>query len=184
MSGIDVQRRNGYYEKENTDGYTCHYYSYSFRSTGETSHINQLSGWTDKENNRRSFQLNYVQNRGAAWGSFSGKIVFLLAITFVILLAAIYVYIRLAGNQEKKYTPLRISLVFLISGAVGNMIDRVARGYVVDMFDFCLINFPVFNVADIFVTCSFIVIVILVLFKYKDDELSEIIHPKQTDGQE
>ena len=95
------------------------------------------------------FQLNYVQNRGAAWGSFSGKIVFLLAITFVILLAAIYVYIRLAGNQEKKYTPLRISLVFLISGAVGNMIDRVARGYVVDMFDFCLINFPVFNVADI-----------------------------------
>ena len=52
------------------------------------------------------FQLNYVQNRGAAWGSFSGKIVFLLAITFVILLAAIYVYIRLAGNQEKKYTPL------------------------------------------------------------------------------
>ena len=121
------------------------------------------------------FQLNYVQNRGAAWGSFSGKIVFLLAITFVILLA---------GNQEKKYTPLRISLVFLISGAVGNMIDRVARGYVVDMFDFCLINFPVFNVADIFVTCSFIVIVILVLFKYKDDELSEIIHQKQTDGQE
>lgn len=130
------------------------------------------------------FQLNYVQNRGAAWGSFSGKIVFLLAITFVILLAAIYVYIRLAGNQEKKYTPFRISLVFLISGAVGNMIDRVARGYVVDMFDFCLINFPVFNVADIFVTCSFIVIVILVLFKYKDDELSEIIHQKQTDGQE
>ena len=122
------------------------------------------------------FQLNYVQNRGAAWGSFSGKIVFLLA--------AIYVYIRLADNQEKKYTPLRISLVFLISGAVGNMIDRVARGYVVDMFDFCLINFPVFNVADIFVTCSFIVIVILVLFKYKDDELSEIIHQKQTDGQE
>ena len=122
------------------------------------------------------FQLNYVQNRGAAWGSFSGKIVFLLA--------AIYVYIRLAGNQEKKYTTLRISLVFLISGAVGNMIDRVARGYVVDMFDFCLINFPVFNVADIFVTCSFIVIVILVLFKYKDDELSEIIHQKQTDGQE
>ena len=184
MSGIDVQRRNGYYEKENTDGYTCHYYSYSFRSTGETSHINQLSGWTDKEIIDGVFQLNYVQNRGAAWGSFSGKIVFLLAITFVILLAAIYVYIRLASNQEKKYTPLRISLVFLISGAVGNMIDRVARGYVVDMFDFCLINFPVFNVADIFVTCSFIVIVILVLFKYKDDELSEIIHQKQTDGQE
>ena len=47
------------------------------------------------------FQLNYVQNRGAAWGSFSGKIVFLLAITFVILLAAIYVYIRLQAIRKR-----------------------------------------------------------------------------------
>ena len=129
------------------------------------------------------FQLNYVQNRGAAWGSFSGKINFLLIITFVILLAAIYIYVKLAGNQEKKYTPLRIAFVFLISGAIGNMIDRIVRGYVVDMFDFCLINFPVFNVADIFVTCSFAVIVILILFKYKDDDLSEIIHKSHTDDQ-
>lgn len=121
------------------------------------------------------FQLDYVQNRGAAWGSFSGKIVFLLIITCVILLASIYVYYRLAKRSDSKYTPLRISLVFLIAGAIGNMIDRIVRGYVVDMFDFCLINFPVFNVADIFVTCSFAVIVILILFKYKDDDLSDIM---------
>ena len=49
------------------------------------------------------FQLNYVQNRGAAWGSFSGKIVFLLAITFVILLAAIYVYIRKRNIHRSGY---------------------------------------------------------------------------------
>jgi signal peptidase II len=64
--------------------------------------------------------------------------------------------------------------VVLFAGAIGNMIDRVARGYVVDMFDFCLINFPVFNVADIYVTCSFIIIALLVLFKYKDDELEAV----------
>ena len=121
------------------------------------------------------FQLNYVQNRGAAWGSFSGKIVFLLIITCIILIASMYLYFRLAKRDDGKYTPLRITLIFLIAGAIGNMIDRIVRGYVVDMFDFCLINFPVFNVADIFVTCSFVVIVILILFKYKDEELSDII---------
>ena len=86
-----------------------------------------------------------------------------------------YLYFRLAKRDDGKYTPLRITLIFLIAGAIGNMIDRIVRGYVVDMFDFCLINFPVFNVADIFVTCSFVVIVILILFKYKDEELSDII---------
>ena len=93
-----------------------------------------------------------------------------------ILICAVYMYIQLARRQDNKYSALRISLVFLISGAIGNMIDRVFRGFVVDMFDFCLINFPVFNVADIYVTCSFIFIAILIMFKYKDDELSDIIH--------
>ncbi len=130
------------------------------------------------------FQLTYVQNRGAAWGSFSGKIIFLLIITTAILVGAIYVYVRLAQKTDTKYTPLRICLVFLIAGAIGNMIDRIARGFVVDMFDFCLINFPVFNVADIYVTCSFIVIVILILFKYKDDELSDIVRDSKKENRE
>lgn len=121
------------------------------------------------------FRITYVQNKGAAWGSFSGKLVFLLAITSLILIFAIYIYIRLAMKKGTKYSPLRISFVFLIAGAIGNMIDRIAKGYVVDMFDFCLINFPVFNVADIYVTCSFAVIVILILFKYKDEDISDII---------
>lgn len=127
------------------------------------------------------FSITYVQNRGAAWGSLSGKRIFLLAVTFVILCGAVYIYTKLAAQGEKRFQPLRISLVFLIAGAIGNMIDRIVRGFVVDMFDFCLINFPVFNVADIFVTCSFIVIVFLILVKYKDDELEEIIRIKKTE---
>lgn len=121
------------------------------------------------------FSLTYVQNSGAAWGSLAGKRVFLLLVTFIILCGAVFVYTRLARIGERRYTPLRVSLVFLISGAIGNMIDRITRGYVVDMFDFCLIRFPVFNVADIFVTCSFVVIVVLMLFCYRDDELEDII---------
>lgn len=52
------------------------------------------------------------------------------------------------------------------------MIDRIRLGYVIDMFDFRLINFPVFNVADIYVTCSMIILLVFILFKYKDNELT------------
>ena len=73
-----------------------------------------------------------------------------------------------------KYQDLRILFIFVFSGAVGNMIDRMRFGYVVDMFDFRLINFPVFNVADIYVTCSMIILLIFILFKYKDNELDDL----------
>lgn len=73
-----------------------------------------------------------------------------------------------------KYKDLRILFLFVFSGAVGNMIDRIRLGYVIDMFDFRLINFPVFNVADIYVTCSMIILLILILFKYKDNELEDL----------
>ena len=69
-----------------------------------------------------------------------------------------------------KYKDLRILFLFVFSGAVGNMIDRIRLGYVIDMFDFRLINFPVFNV----VTCSMIILLILILFKYKDNELEDL----------
>ena len=124
------------------------------------------------------FQLTYVQNRGAAWGSFSGKVVFLLIITTVILIGSIYVYIQLARRTDTKFTPLRICLVFLISGAIGNMIDRIVRGFVVDMFDFCLINFPVFNVADCYVVIGCILFGILILFYYKDQEFDWVLQKK------
>jgi signal peptidase II len=68
------------------------------------------------------------------------------------------------------FKDIRVLMVFLISGALGNIIDRVVNGYVVDMFDFCLINFPVFNVADIYVTCSVILLFFIVIFKYKDGD--------------
>ena len=61
-------------------------------------------------------------------------------------------------------------MMLLLSGAVGNFIDRIFRNYVVDFFYFSLINFPVFNVADIFVVISFIGIAVSILFIYKDDE--------------
>jgi signal peptidase II len=64
-----------------------------------------------------------------------------------------------------------MALVFIAAGAIGNLIDRVRLDYVVDFFYFSLINFPIFNVADIYVTFAAVVLVILLLFVYKEEDL-------------
>ncbi|MDY3716667.1 MAG: signal peptidase II, partial [Blautia sp.] len=65
---------------------------------------------------------------------------------------------------------LRLLSYFITAGAIGNLIDRVRLGYVVDFIYFSLIDFPVFNVADIYVTGSMILLILLVLFFYKNEE--------------
>ncbi|NMB42654.1 MAG: lipoprotein signal peptidase, partial [Clostridiales bacterium] len=72
--------------------------------------------------------------------------------------------------QVKRYNILRILLVLIIAGAIGNLIDRIRLNYVVDFIYFALINFPIFNVADIYVTVSTFVFLILALFYYKDED--------------
>jgi signal peptidase II len=62
--------------------------------------------------------------------------------------------------------------VVICGGALGNFLDRLFRGYVVDYIYFCLIDFPVFNLADIFVVCAGIVLIALMLFKYKDEDFA------------
>lgn len=115
------------------------------------------------------FELQYLENRGAAFGMLQGKKVFFV-LTSVIVLAAI-VYVLAKTPCQKKYTKLHITLVFIASGAVGNLIDRIRYDYVVDFFYFCLIDFPIFNVADIYVTLSSIILAVLLLFVYKDSDL-------------
>ena len=61
--------------------------------------------------------------------------------------------------------------MLICSGAIGNMIDRVSRGYVVDFFYFKLINFPIFNVADCYVTVAAFLLIVLIFFYYKEEEL-------------
>lgn len=110
------------------------------------------------------FQLIYVENRGAAFGILQGKRVLFLIITIAVILVISFYLIKYY-NQLTSLT--RISLAMLIGGAVGNFIDRARWGYVVDFISVKLINrydFPVFNLADIFVVVSTIFIVYLVLF--------------------
>lgn len=115
------------------------------------------------------FELAYVENRGAAFGMLQNKIWLFALFTSIVLIAMVILYVRLP--KTKRYTPLRITLVMLFSGAVGNFIDRIRIGYVVDMFHFYWFEFPVFNVADIFIVVSCGLLVVLMLFYYKEEEL-------------
>ena len=93
------------------------------------------------------FHLTYVENRGAAFGILQDAWVFFIVIAVVLALVVFW----LLKEYRKPHILMKLGLSFLCAGALGNTIDRIMQGYVVDFFDFRLIDFPVFNVADIFV---------------------------------
>ncbi|MBQ9757460.1 MAG: signal peptidase II [Clostridia bacterium] len=93
------------------------------------------------------FHLTYVENRGAAFGMMQGRGLFFVVVALLFVAVAIWVSVKI----KNKPPLLNLGISFMTAGALGNMVDRILSGYVVDFFDFALINFPVFNVADIFV---------------------------------
>lgn len=122
------------------------------------------------------FELHYIRNTGMAWGMMSGKTWLLALISGIMLVALLYVYHNIA--EDRYYRPIRILLICIVGGAYGNLLDRIRLGYVVDFLYFKLIDFPVFNVADIFVTLSVILLVILMIFKYKGNDLDVMLGEK------
>ena len=123
---------------------------------------------------RNIFQLEYLENRGAAFGILQNQRVFFYISVLLITAAVIWFYSKVP--MERKYLPLRICAVLILSGAFGNCIDRIRLNYVVDFLYFKLINFPIFNVADIYVTVAAFLLVILILIYYKEDDLERIFH--------
>lgn len=115
------------------------------------------------------FELHYLENNGAAFGILQGQKFFFLFIAAIVLGMIFYVLFKMP--YQKKYIKLHMTLVLITSGAIGNLIDRVRFNYVVDFLYFSLINFPVFNVADIYVTVAAFFLVILLLFVYKETDL-------------
>jgi len=131
------------------------------------------------------FELRYLENRGAAFGLLQNQQVFFLIIASITLFFIAYLYIRMP--RTKRYLWLRICMISITAGAIGNMIDRVRFQYVIDFFYFELINFPIFNVADIFATVATFGLVILLLFYYKEDDIDELfqlIAPKRKSNKE
>ena len=114
-------------------------------------------------------ELNYLENRGAAFGMLQNQKWFFLFVAVIILSCIIYVLWNAPATS--KYISLHLLLTFIAAGAIGNMIDRIRLNYVVDFIYFKLINFPIFNVADIYVTVCSILLVFLLLFIYKEEDL-------------
>jgi signal peptidase II len=126
------------------------------------------------------FSLQYLQNTGAVWGMMSGKTTFLSIFTVFVLAFIVYLYLKIPAGR--KYNALKVIVVFIMAGAIGNLIDRVFLGFVVDFIYFELINFPLFNFADSCLTVSSILLFILAVFYYKDDDfafLDQVFHIKR-----
>ena len=107
-------------------------------------------------------RLTRLHNTGAAWGSFSGKTAVLTAVTVVLMAAVVVLVVKRIIRH-----PLGLTAAMLVlGGGVGNMIDRVCRGYVVDMFDLEFMDYPIFNLADIFVVVGVILGAVYYLWFY------------------
>ncbi|MBP5159549.1 MAG: signal peptidase II [Lachnospiraceae bacterium] len=113
-------------------------------------------------------RFSLVHNKGAVFGMFEGASLILAILTLVILAVVIVFYDRIPVT--KRLFPLRAICIFVIAGAIGNLIDRIAYGFVVDFIYIELIDFYIFNVADIYITVSLFFALLFILFKYKDKD--------------
>ena len=144
------------------------------------------------------YELRYLENQSAAFGfdivSFFQKIfkikyftenpeAFLTAkmVIFAIVTIAVVILLMIFYShipQTKRFLGINLILIFFVAGAIGNLIDRIVNNYVVDFFYFKLINFPIFNVADIYVTVAAFAFIILGIFYYKEEDFEMIFKKK------
>lgn len=109
------------------------------------------------------FSIRFHLNNGAAWGIFAGNMLFLILITVAVIIGILYYMYK--HPVQDKFT--RYGLILYVAGAIGNLIDRVRMGEVIDFFDVVIpvvgYDFPIFNIADMSLVCGFILIFIAVL---------------------
>lgn len=124
---------------------------------------------------QKIFKLPYFYENPQAF--LMARLIFLSAVTFLIMIFVAYIYLR--TPKEKKFLLLDIICIGIVSGAIGNMIDRIVRHYVVDFFYFKLIDFPVFNVADIYVTVCAFALIFLGMFYFKEEDYARVLPHKK-----
>ncbi len=113
--------------------------------------------------------LEYLENRGAAFGMLQNQSIFFIAIGVIFVAVMVIALVKIPTYG--KYHFLRFLLSLITAGAIGNMIDRVMLKYVIDFIYVIYIDFPVFNVADIYVTVGTAALLITILFVWKEDDL-------------
>ena len=125
--------------------------------------VSNLSLGETKEFVSGIFSFTYIRNTGAAWSLLEGKMWFFYSITIIIV--AIVIYVLAKNIHGSKWFVSGLTLV--LAGAIGNFVDRLRLGYVVDMFQTDFINFPIFNVADVSLVIGVICIFIYLILEEK-----------------
>ena len=126
-----------------------------------------------------SFTLLEGGNSGAAFGLFQGGFWLFTIITVIVIAVIVFVLKKIIF--QKRYIPAHFTLVLMLAGALGNFADRTitmikyGHSYVIDFIYFELINFPIFNIADCYVTISAITMLLFGLFYYKDDDFDRML---------
>lgn len=114
-------------------------------------------------------ELNYLENRGSAFGMLQNQKFFILFVGIVFLLVILFLLFKLP--EDKKFNIVHVLLAAIVAGGLGNMIDRLRFDFVVDFISFVLIHFPIFNVADCYIVIATITLFVLFLFVYKEKDL-------------
>lgn len=112
--------------------------------------------------------FTYVQNTGAAFSVFEGKLSFLTLVSIAFCIAEIVFWIK----KKNIHTLLSVAMTLMFAGALGNAIDRIVRGFVVDFIRVTFINFPVFNIADIAIVTGATLLIVYEIFFDKSEKKS------------
>lgn len=138
------------------------------------------------------FSFEYLENRGVAFGMLYNKMAFIMVIVILVTLLIIFA-IHILENAiqntavlqdgtkdgtsrklHRKFNILQIICAFLIAGSIGNLIDRIRLGYVIDFIKFDFINFPTFNIADCYVTVATFVLFVTLMFFISEEDLNSL----------
>ena len=114
-------------------------------------------------------ELQYLENHGMAFGMLQNQKVFILFVGVIFMLVLLFFLLKMP--ESGKFRVIHVLMVFIISGGLGNMLDRLRMDYVVDFISFVLIHFPIFNVADIYVVCATIGMFIMFMFVLNEKDL-------------
>lgn len=121
-------------------------------------------------------ELQYLENRGSAFGMLQNQKFFILFVGVVFMLVILFFLLKLP--EKKKYNIVHILLSVIVAGGLGNMADRIRLDYVVDFISFVLIHYPIFNVADCYIVVATVLLFFLFLFVFKEQDL-EFLNFKQ-----
>ena len=113
-------------------------------------------------------QYLYPENRGIAFGLMQGGTIFFSILTFALIAVMIFLFFRIPA--DRRLIPVYSAGILLLSGAAGNLTDRIWHGYVIDFIYFYLIDFPIFNLADVFVVTGSFLMAFLLIFVYKEGD--------------